>query len=118
MNSSIYIHTRLKYLATKVSKQQTILLEFFFLTLFYRSIKRNILARNLAAVLAKQIMHRSTFAANKATSITSSIPKGYLAAYIGETEKTRFVIPISYLKEPSFQDLLSKAEEEHGFVNS
>ncbi|KAF1899262.1 hypothetical protein Lal_00019388 [Lupinus albus] len=27
----------------------------------------------------------------------------------------RFVVPISYLKQPLFQDLLSKAEEEFGF---
>nr|KYP49564.1 Auxin-induced protein X15 [Cajanus cajan] len=27
----------------------------------------------------------------------------------------RFVIPISYLNQPSFQDLLSQAEEEFGY---
>ncbi|KAJ9189636.1 hypothetical protein P3X46_000905 [Hevea brasiliensis] len=73
------------------------------------------MARNLATVLAKQIMHRSALAANKATSRSSSRPKGYLAVYVGETEEKRFVVPISFLKEPSFQDLLNKAEEEHAF---
>ncbi|RYR22698.1 hypothetical protein Ahy_B03g068005 [Arachis hypogaea] len=52
-------------------------------------------------------------------SFTSSskameIPKGYLAVYVGEKMK-RFVIPISYLNQPSFQDLLSQAEEEFGY---
>jgi SAUR family protein len=34
---------------------------------------------------------------------------------VGETEKKRFVVPVSYLNQPSFQDLLSKAEDEFGF---
>ncbi|KAK1570834.1 hypothetical protein Q3G72_007788 [Acer saccharum] len=43
------------------------------------------------------------------------VPKGHFAVYVGETEKKRYVVPISYLKNPSFQDLLSQAEEEYGF---
>ncbi|KAL6346483.1 hypothetical protein AAG906_000101 [Vitis piasezkii] len=39
----------------------------------------------------------------------------YVPVYVGETQKKRFVIPISYLKHPSFQNLLSQAEEEFGF---
>ena len=39
------------------------------------------------------------------------VPKGYLAVYVGEKMK-RFVIPISYLNQTSFQELLSKAEEQ------
>ncbi|KAF7810818.1 auxin-induced protein 15A-like [Senna tora] len=42
------------------------------------------------------------------------VPKGYVAVYVGEKMK-RFVIPISFLNQPSFQDLLSQAEEEFGF---
>ncbi|MCD7467133.1 glutamate N-acetyltransferase [Datura stramonium] len=42
-------------------------------------------------------------------------PKGHFAVYVGETQKKRFVIPISFLSEPLFQDLLSQAEEEFGF---
>ncbi|KDP34554.1 hypothetical protein JCGZ_11104 [Jatropha curcas] len=63
----------------------------------------------------KQILGRSAFAAKKAASRCSDVPKGFLAVYIGEIEKKRFVVPISYLKEPLFQDLLSKAEEEFGY---
>lgn len=42
------------------------------------------------------------------------VPKGYLAVYVGEKFK-RFVIPISYLCQPSFQDLLSQSAEEFGY---
>ncbi|KDP34544.1 hypothetical protein JCGZ_11094 [Jatropha curcas] len=73
------------------------------------------MALRLAGNLSKQILRRSVFSPNKAASRSSDIPKGFLAVYIGGLEKKRFVVPISYLKEPSFQDLLSKAEEEFGF---
>ncbi|XP_047319782.1 auxin-responsive protein SAUR21-like [Impatiens glandulifera] len=43
------------------------------------------------------------------------VPKGHLAVYVGETERRRCIVPISYLKHPFFQSLLSKAEEEFGF---
>ena len=44
-----------------------------------------------------------------------NVPKGYFAVYVGEVQKKRFVVPLSYLKNPSFQNLLSQAEEEFGF---
>ena len=44
-----------------------------------------------------------------------NVPKGYFAVYVGEIQKKRFLVPISYLKNPSFQNLLSQAEEEFGF---
>jgi len=52
--------------------------------------------------------------ARQAASNSVEVPKGYLAEYVGEKQK-RFVIPISYLNQPSFQDLLSQAEEEFGY---
>ncbi|XP_024991046.1 auxin-responsive protein SAUR21-like [Cynara cardunculus var. scolymus] len=45
----------------------------------------------------------------------SDVPKGHLAVYVGEIQKRRFVVPISYLDQPLFQDLLRHAEEELGF---
>ncbi|CAH9069714.1 unnamed protein product [Cuscuta epithymum] len=45
----------------------------------------------------------------------SEVPKGHFAVYVGEGEKKRFVLPISYLNDTLFQDLLSQAEEEFGF---
>lgn len=45
----------------------------------------------------------------------SDVPKGHMAVYVGEIQKKRFVVPISYLNHPSFQELLLQAEEEFGF---
>ncbi|KAK7400968.1 hypothetical protein VNO78_12277 [Psophocarpus tetragonolobus] len=59
-------------------------------------------------------IRRASFAANYASSKSVEVPKGYLAVYIGEKMK-RYVIPISYLTHPSFQDLLNQAEEEFGY---
>ncbi|KAE8667379.1 Auxin-responsive protein SAUR22 [Hibiscus syriacus] len=49
------------------------------------------------------------------SSETTVVPKGHFAVYVGEAEKKRFVVPISFLKHPSFQTLLCEAEEEFGF---
>ncbi|KAL7237457.1 hypothetical protein ACSBR2_003702 [Camellia fascicularis] len=66
---------------------------------------------------AKQILRRSSSLKANQEALLSAIdvPKGHFAVYVGESEKKRFVIPISYLNQPSFQDLLSQAEEEFGF---
>ncbi|KAK7258010.1 hypothetical protein RIF29_32386 [Crotalaria pallida] len=59
-------------------------------------------------------IRRASFSSRQAASKCVEVPKGYLAVYVGEKKK-RFVIPISYLNQPSFQDLLSQAEEEFGY---
>ena len=59
-------------------------------------------------------IRRASFAENQASSKAVEVPKGYLAVYVGERMK-RFVIPVSYLNQPSFQELLSQAEEEFGY---
>ena len=60
-------------------------------------------------VHAKQLIQRSF-------SNTKDVPKGYLAVYVGDERKMkRFIIPVSFLKQPSFQELLRQAEEEFGF---
>ncbi|GAB2291735.1 hypothetical protein Dimus_025984 [Dionaea muscipula] len=49
-------------------------------------------------------------------SMSLHVPRGHFAIYVGnDEEKERFVIPISYLKHPLFQELLRKAEEEFGY---
>ncbi|WVZ02727.1 hypothetical protein V8G54_023533 [Vigna mungo] len=60
------------------------------------------------------IRQASSFTARQASSKFEEIPKGNFAVYVGE-KQNRFVIPISYLNQPSFQDLLSQAEEEFGY---
>ncbi|CAG7879510.1 unnamed protein product [Brassica rapa] len=60
---------------------------------------------------------RSLLGAKKVfwSGATSATPKGFLAVYVGESLKKRYVVPISYLSQPSFQALLGKSEEEFGF---
>jgi len=60
------------------------------------------------------IIRQGSFSASKATRKGLEVPKGYLAVYVG-AKMRRFVIPISYLNQPSFQHLLSQAEEEFGY---
>ncbi|KAK9051944.1 hypothetical protein SSX86_028572 [Deinandra increscens subsp. villosa] len=43
------------------------------------------------------------------------VPKGHLAVYVGEKDKRRFVVPLSYLEQPLFQNLLRQSEEEFEF---
>ena len=68
-------------------------------------------------VKATRLLQRSfSNASQAASSPVENVPKGYLAVYVGEgSEMKRFVIPVSHLNQPSFQDLLSQAEEAFGF---
>ncbi|XP_059649994.1 auxin-responsive protein SAUR21-like [Cornus florida] len=69
----------------------------------------------LAAIVhqAKQILRPMSI--NNRQSSSPDVPKGHFAVYVGESQKNRFVVPISYLRHPMFQDLLRKAEEEYGY---
>ncbi|KAI3460385.1 hypothetical protein Pfo_017048 [Paulownia fortunei] len=42
------------------------------------------------------------------------VPKGHFVVYVGEN-RSRYIVPISYLSRPEFQSLLRRAEEEFGF---
>ncbi|KAJ4716677.1 Auxin-responsive protein, partial [Melia azedarach] len=66
-------------------------------------------------IAAKQILRRTVLRGNKASSTSLDVPKGFFAVYVGEAQKKRFVVSVSFLKKPSFQALLSKAEEEFGY---
>ncbi|CAI9104665.1 OLC1v1003388C1 [Oldenlandia corymbosa var. corymbosa] len=65
---------------------------------------------------AKQLLKRANSFGSNNTASSVDIPKGYCTVYVGESdEKRRYVIPIAYLNQPSFQELLSQAEEEFGY---
>ncbi|PHU00086.1 Auxin-responsive protein SAUR21 [Capsicum chinense] len=49
------------------------------------------------------------------SSTFGGVPKGHCAVYAGESEKKRFVLPVSYLSQNLFQNLLAKSKEEFGF---
>ncbi|CAH1427424.1 unnamed protein product [Lactuca virosa] len=51
------------------------------------------------------------------TTKSMETPKGYLAIYVGEEEKKRFVVPVWLLSELAFQVLLDQAEQEFGYVH-
>ena len=67
---------------------------------------------------AKQILKLISLFTRSQSSISteaSEVPKGHFAVYVGEVQRKRFVVPLSNLNNPSFQKLLSHAEEELGF---
>ena len=63
----------------------------------------------------KKTLRRSLSGIKEAALKSTTIPKGYFAVYVGEDQKKRCVVPLSYLNEPAFQELLSMAEEEFGY---
>ncbi|XP_047312674.1 auxin-responsive protein SAUR23-like [Impatiens glandulifera] len=67
--------------------------------------------RMSAIVQAKHVIRRAL-----STSLSVDVvPKGHLAVYVGETERKRYIVQVSYLKYSSFQSLLYKGEKEFGF---
>ena len=116
--SSIYMHTHI----IKNPKPSLHILWYQILTFFslcfvtFIIFLSNTMAIRLPGIMnAKHILRRSNSFGKQAASIPIDVPKGYIAVYVGESEKRRFVIPISFLNQPSFLTLLSKAEEEFGY---
>jgi len=73
------------------------------------------------SAMLKQILKRCSSLGKKNNSydddenrLPIDVPKGHFAVYVGEN-RTRYIVPISFLSYPEFQCLLHRAEEEFGF---
>ncbi|XP_060168531.1 protein SMALL AUXIN UP-REGULATED RNA 12-like [Lycium barbarum] len=69
--------------------------------------------------VVKQIIKRCSSLGKKhgyddGDHLPMDVPKGHFAVYVGEN-RTRYIVPISFLTHPEFQCLLHCAEEEFGF---
>ncbi|CAD5181655.1 protein SMALL AUXIN UP-REGULATED RNA 51-like [Musa acuminata AAA Group] len=75
--------------------------------------KQNKLAQT--AVL-KQILKRcsSLGREEKEEGPPVDVPRGHFVVYVGKN-RSRYIVPISYLDHPEFQSLLRQSEEEFGF---
>ncbi|XP_062144841.1 protein SMALL AUXIN UP-REGULATED RNA 12 [Alnus glutinosa] len=51
---------------------------------------------------------------NHGEGLPYDVPKGHFAVYVGEN-RSRYIVPISWLTHPEFQSLLQRSEEEFGF---
>ncbi|KAL5563170.1 hypothetical protein UlMin_032917 [Ulmus minor] len=68
-----------------------------------------------SVVTAKKFLRRSFSNSKRDASMAVDVPKGHFAVNVGKSEKKRFVVPMSLLNQPCFQDLLSQVEDEFGF---
>ncbi|XP_071733116.1 auxin-responsive protein SAUR50-like [Rutidosis leptorrhynchoides] len=66
------------------------------------------------AALIKNLVKRCSSIGKKQQQHYDDVPKGHFAVYVGDN-RSRYVIPISFLSRPEFQSLLQQAEEEFGF---
>ncbi|KAK8568051.1 hypothetical protein V6N13_105992 [Hibiscus sabdariffa] len=62
----------------------------------------------------KQILKRCSSLGKNDDDLPLDVPKGHFAVYVGEN-RSRYIVPISFLTHPEFQCLLRRAEEEFGF---
>ncbi|KAJ4702093.1 Auxin-induced protein [Melia azedarach] len=66
----------------------------------------------------KQILKRCSSLGKKQNyddqGLPVDVPKGHFVVYVGEN-RSRYIVPISFLTRPEFQNLLQQAEEEFGF---
>ncbi|XP_052201640.1 auxin-responsive protein SAUR50 [Diospyros lotus] len=62
----------------------------------------------------KQILKRCSSLGKNDENLPLDVPKGHFVVYVGQN-RTRHIVPISFLTHPEFQILLQRAEEEFGF---
>ncbi|CAH9054733.1 unnamed protein product [Cuscuta europaea] len=71
-------------------------------------------------VVIKQIVKRCSSLGkkhhgyNNDDELPLDVPKGHFVVYVGEN-RSRYIVPISFLARPEFQRLLHRAEEVFGF---
>ncbi|KNA15361.1 hypothetical protein SOVF_098900 [Spinacia oleracea] len=67
--------------------------------------------------LPSMITNTKEIVLKRRNKIQGGVPKGHLAVYVGDYNegKKRYVVPLSCLSNPAFQELLSLSEEEFGF---
>ncbi|KAI3441252.1 uncharacterized protein J3R85_002516 [Psidium guajava] len=70
--------------------------------------------RFASSLRAKKLFIRTVVVARKGASAPLNVPKGFFTANVGEAPK-HFGVPITYLSQPSFQNLLSRSEEIYRF---
>ncbi|CAA2940410.1 auxin-induced protein 15A-like [Olea europaea var. sylvestris] len=70
--------------------------------------------RKIGISHAKKLGRRISPRKGSISTGVNDVPKGHFAVYVGE-EHRRFVVPISFLNNPLFQELLHWAEEEFGY---
>ncbi|KAJ8767267.1 hypothetical protein K2173_013664 [Erythroxylum novogranatense] len=66
------------------------------------------------AVLKQILKKCSSLGKNDDDGRPLDVPKGHFVVYVGEN-RSRYIVPISFLNHPEFQSLLRRAEEEFGF---
>lgn len=72
------------------------------------------------STVLKQIIKKcSSFAKNHKQTydeqgLPIDVPKGHFVVYVG-VNRSRYIVPLSYLTRPEFQILLQLAEDEFGF---
>ncbi|KAK1439195.1 hypothetical protein QVD17_05011 [Tagetes erecta] len=68
------------------------------------------------ALAIKKILKKcSSFGKNNDDSgLPNDVPRGHFVVYVGE-RRSRYIVPITCLDHPTFQDLLQRSEEEFGF---
>lgn len=123
--TSIYIHilkvgfsNTSMFPILKYQRAFSLAFQVFFEIFFFTQLHKNMGFRLPRIVSAKNLIQRTFSNTNRAAASThvADVPKGYLAVNVGnESKMKRFVIRVWYLNEPSFQELLSQAEEEFGF---